>query len=347
MYKRFIRPLLFCLTPESIHHLVAGTLKVFFAFPGISFLVKKVMRVGDKRLVRVVFGLTFPSPVGLAAGFDKNAMLVSELDALGFGFIEVGTVTPKGQPGNPKPRSFRLPKDQALVNRMGFNNLGVESAIKQLAKRKKDIIVGGNIGKNTLTPNSKAVEDYETVFQGLYPYVDYFVVNVSCPNIANLNELQENDELSIILSRLTTLRRKQQFYRPILLKISPDLTLDEATAQVNTAIQYGLDGIVATNTTRSREGLITGEEEVNAIGNGGLSGGPLFEKSLKLVKHIHTISGGNLPIIGVGGIMSEKDALDMLGAGASLIQVYTGFIYNGPCFVRRINKAIIKTSNGH
>jgi len=345
MYKRFIRPVLFCLNPEAVHSLVARALKVLFTFPYLRILVKKVLSIRYEQLSRVVFGIKFPSPVGLAAGFDKNAHLISELDALGFGFIEVGTVTPLGQAGNPKPRSFRLPKDQALINRMGFNNLGLDAAVLQLAKRKKGIIVGGNIGKNTLTNNNVAIEDYDIVFQGLYPYIDYFVVNVSCPNISNLQELQENDELSALLCRLTMLRHKQSEYRPILLKISPDLSLNEATAQVQTAMQYGLDGIVATNTTRSRNGLTTDVDKIKLIGNGGLSGKPLFEKSLQLVKHITTITDGKLPIIGVGGIMSEEDALAMLNAGASLIQIYTGFIYNGPCFVKKINRAILKADN--
>ncbi|HUX55320.1 MAG TPA: quinone-dependent dihydroorotate dehydrogenase [Williamwhitmania sp.] len=346
MYKRLIRPFLFCLNPESVHLLVATSLRIFFVIPGLRLLVKKILRVNDSRLTRTVFGLKFPSPVGLAAGFDKDAKLISEMDALGFGFIEVGTVTPKGQPGNPKPRSFRLPEDQALVNRMGFNNLGLEAAVAKLAKRRKKVIVGGNIGKNTLTPNSRAVEDYAEVFQGLYPYVDYFVVNVSCPNISDLHELQENDELSSILSQLTKLRSQQVQYRPILLKVSPDLSMDQATEQVKAAMQFGLDGVVATNTTRSREGLVTPDVKVNSLGSGGLSGKPLFEKSIKLVEHISSITGGKFPIVGVGGIMSEKDALDMLKAGASLIQVYTGFIYNGPCFIRRINRAIIKADIG-
>ena len=263
------------------------------------------------------------------------------MDALGFGFIEVGTVTPLAQPGNPKPRSFRLPQDSALINRMGFNNFGLEKAIIHLKKRKKGVIVGGNIGKNTLTPNEEATKDYATVFEGLYPHVDYFVVNVSCPNIANLGELQEKDGLSDILQTITEFRALQSIYKPILLKVSPDLTPEQLDQQLSAVKNYAIDGVIATNTTRSREGLSTAPERVDAIGNGGLSGKTLFSKSVEMVRQIAAKTEGKLPIIGVGGIMSTQDALDMLDAGATLIQVYTGFIYNGPFFVKQINKAIL------
>jgi len=342
MYKFLIRPLLFRLNPEPVHHLVATSLKLGLSIPGLRSLMKSQTTVNHPLLEREVFGLKFPSPVGLAAGFDKNASLISEMDALGFGFIEVGTVTPLAQPGNPKPRSFRLPKDSALINRMGFNNHGLEAAIAQLKRRRKGVIVGGNIGKNTLTSNDNATKDYATVFEGLYPYVDYFVVNVSCPNIANLGELQEKDGLSDILEAITRYRATQSNYKPILLKVSPDLTLEQLDQQLDAVKTYAIDGIIATNTTRSREWLSTASELVESIGNGGLSGKPLFNRSLEIVRQISLKTEGKLPIIGVGGIMSEQDALDMLDAGATLIQIYTGFIYNGPLFTKRINKAILE-----
>lgn len=342
MYKSLIRPLLFCLNPEPVHHLVATSLKWALFLPGIRQILKSQTTITHPLLEREVFGLKFPSPVGLAAGFDKNATLISEMAALGFGFIEIGTVTPLAQPGNPKPRSFRLPKDSALINRMGFNNLGLENAIKQLKKRQKGVIVGGNIGKNTLTLNEEATKDYSAVFEGLYPFVDYFVVNVSCPNIANLGELQEKDGLSDILQALAEYRSLQPTYRPILLKVSPDLTDEQLDLQLDAVKKYAIDGIIATNTTRSRDGITTQAIAVDAIGNGGLSGKPLFNRSLEMVRQIAAKTQGKLPIIGVGGIMSNQDALDMLDAGATLIQIYTGFIYNGPFFVKSINKAILK-----
>lgn len=342
MYKSIVRPLLFRLNPEPVHHLVATSLKVGLSIPGMRRLLRSQTTIKHPLLEREVFGIKFPSPVGLAAGFDKNATLISEMDALGFGFIEIGTVTPLAQPGNPKPRSFRLPQDSALINRMGFNNKGLIRAITKLQKRRKDIVVGGNIGKNTLTSNADATKDYVAVFEGLYPYVDYFVVNVSCPNIANLGALQEKDGLSDILEAITTYRASQAICKPILLKVSPDLTPDQLYEQLESVKKYSIDGVIATNTTRSREGLTTDNERIEAIGNGGLSGKPLFNQSLEMVRLIANKTEGKLPIVAVGGIMSEQDALDMLDAGASLIQIYTGFIYNGPLFTKRINKAILK-----
>lgn len=342
MYKSIVRPLLFRLNPEPVHHLVATSLKLGLSIPGIRCLLKMQTTVAHPLLEREVFGIKFPSPVGLAAGFDKNATLISEMYALGFGFIEIGTVTPLAQSGNPKPRSFRLPQDSALINRMGFNNHGLSCAISKLKNRRKGIIVGGNIGKNTLTLNANATVDYATVFEGLYPYVDYFVVNVSCPNIANLGALQEKDGLSDILEAITTYRASQATFKPILLKISPDLTPEQLYEQLESVKTYAIDGVIATNTTRSRDGLLTAAKRVEEIGNGGLSGKPLFTQSLEMVRLIARKTEGKLPIIAVGGIMSEQDALDMLDAGASLIQIYTGFIYNGPLFVKRINKAILK-----
>jgi len=285
-------------------------------------------------------GLDFPSRVGLAAGFDKNALFYKEFSAFGFGFIEIGTVTPKPQPGNPKPRSFRLPKDKALINRMGFNNLGVHSAVEHLKNRPSGMIIGGNIGKNTLTPNNRAVEDYIYCFEELYDHVDYFVVNVSCPNISDLSELQDQEMLEVILTRLIRIRAGKSAKKPVLLKISPDLNTRQIDETLKIIKKTGIDGIVATNTTISRENLSTDPDKVLEIGNGGLSGKPITDRSTELIDYIRKTAGRDLPIIGVGGIMSEKDALDKIKAGADLIQLYTGFIYEGPGLVKRILKKL-------
>lgn len=295
------------------------------------------------KLKRNVFGLEFINPIGLAAGFDKNADLFQHFDAFGFSFIEVGTITPKAQPGNPKPRSFRLKKDKALINRMGFNNKGVDNAVNNLKGRKNPrIIIGGNIGKNTLTPNDKAHEDYLYCFKELYDHVDYFVVNVSCPNIKDLKQLQDSDNLSGILSEVTLYRSSQKQYKPILLKVSPDLTTEQLDSNIETAQQFNLDGFVATNTTTSRENLSTDKLTVETIANGGLSGEPLKNRSTEVIRYIHSKTKGSMPIIGVGGISSVEDALEKLDAGASLIQLYTGFIYEGPGIIKKICKAIDK-----
>ncbi len=342
MYRYIIRPILFLLSPESIHHLLVGFLKIFFRIPGIPGLTRCVYQKKHHLLEIDFLGMKFSSPVGLAAGFDKNALVYNEFSDFGFSHIEVGTVTPKGQPGNPKPRSFRIPADKGLINRMGFNNEGLDAAIIQLKKKRRtDLIVGGNIGKNTLTPNAEAVEDYEKCFVGLYPHVDYFVVNVSCPNITDLHELQDQDGLEAILGRLAIVRAQMSNYIPILLKISPDLNKGQIDASVEIVEKFGIDGIVATNTTVNRDGLKTSPEKVKSIANGGLSGGPITKRSLEMVRYISEKTGGKLPIIGVGGILTVEDALNMLDAGATLIQVYTGFIYNGPGFMQKINKALI------
>lgn len=343
MYPYIVRPLLFLLSPESIHRLLVRTLKILFKIPGIAGLTRLIYKVSHADLRTEFLGLSFESPVGLAAGFDKNAHIYNEFSDFGFSHIEVGTVTPKGQPGNPKPRSFRIPKDKGLINRMGFNNKGLDAAVLELQKkRRKGLIIGGNIGKNTATPNEEAVSDYETCFLGLYPYVDYFVVNVSCPNISDLHELQDQDGLEAILGRLAELRAEMGQYTPILLKISPDLNKRQIDASIDIVDKFGIDGVVATNTTVSREGLQTDDKRIAAIANGGLSGAPITKRSLEVVRYISEKTHGNLPIIGVGGIMSVADALNMLDAGATLIQVYTGFIYNGPAFMKRINKTLLK-----
>lgn len=287
--------------------------------------------------------MEFRNPVGLSAGFDKNGEVYSEFSDFGFGHIEVGTVTPLGQPGNPRPRSFRIPADKGLINRMGFNNHGVDALVQRLSKKRRPgVVLGGNIGKNTLTSNDKAVEDYASCFDALYGHVDYFVVNVSCPNITDLHELQDQEGLEAILGRLAALRERKKHYTPVLLKISPDLNTSQIDASLAIVEKFGIDGIVATNTTIRRDGLRTSQDRIDEIGNGGMSGGPITERSLEVVKYVAEKTGGKLPIIGVGGIMAVQDALNMLDAGASLVQVYTGFIYNGPGFARKINKAILK-----
>lgn len=340
MYKQIIRPLFFRLSPEQIHHLIVGMLRVAHYIPGCRGVIRAFCGVKHPSLEREVFGLKFPNPVGMAAGFDKNAEVYGELSSLGFGFVEVGTITPKEQPGNPKPRLFRLPKDRALINRMGFNNMGMEHAVKNLRRRGNKQIIGANLGKNTLTANESAPADYLKLFRRLYDYADYFVVNVSCPNVANLGALQDKENLSEILSLLTEFRRGQNNYRPILLKISPDLTNAQIDDMIAVMLAGGIDGIMATNTTTSRDGLETPREEVERIGRGGLSGAPLTKRAVEIVRYIHEKTGGCFPIIGVGGIMSADDAVEMLNAGASLIQLYTGFIYEGPMLPKKICKRL-------
>jgi len=341
MYKLF-RPVLFLLSPETAHNVVMFFLTVSKYIPFLPFILRSYFVKSNKKLEREVFGLTFRNPIGFAAGFDKNAKVYNELGNFGFSFVEIGTVTPKGQPGNSKPRSFRLKKDNALINRMGFNNDGLALIVKRLRNQKKNkVIIGGNLGKNTDVPNEKAVNDYLKVFKGLYDYVDYFTVNVSCPNIGNLQKLQNKTELETILKVLSEERRFMDIYKPILLKISPDISFEQIDDTLYIIREIGIDGIVAVNTTTSRDGLSTSAEKVEEIGSGGLSGKPLTERALAIVKHISEQTSGDLPIIAVGGIMTVQDAVNMLEAGASLIQLYTGYIYNGPSFVRKIQKALI------
>lgn len=336
-----IKSFLFSMQPEKAHHFTTGFLHKVLAIPGMKSLFRSMYVVEDKRLEREVFGLKFKNPVGLAAGFDKNATLYNDFQYLGFGFIEIGTVTPKGQPGNPQPRMFRLVSDEALINRMGFNNEGVEEAISQLKKKNTDLIIGGNIGKNKVTPNDQAVNDYELCFEALFPYVDYFVVNVSSPNTPNLRELQDKEPLTQLLTHLQKLNEQKEQTKPILLKIAPDLTdsqLDDIIAIVQDA---GIAGVIATNTTISRENLSSPEKLKSEMG--GLSGKPLKERSTEVIRYLHTKSNGAFPIIGVGGIQSADDAVEKLEAGASLIQVYTGFIYQGPSLLKEINQRLLQS----
>ncbi|MDA9893479.1 quinone-dependent dihydroorotate dehydrogenase [Flavobacteriaceae bacterium] len=338
MYKVFIKPILFLFDPEWVHHTVFSTLKLIHRIPGMGNLIKGFYQVKDQRLERKLFGLTFPNPVGLAAGFDKDAKLYKELSNFGFGFIEIGTLTPKPQPGNPKKRLFRLPEDGGLINRMGFNNEGVEAAIERL-KSNKGILIGGNIGKNKLTPNEEAVSDYVQCFEALFPHVDYFVVNVSSPNTPNLRALQDKEPLTHLLQTLKDLNHSKSKPKPILLKIAPDLTEEQLVDIIDIITSVKIDGVIATNTTLSREGL----HSENKSEMGGLSGKPVTKKSTEVIRFLHEKSKNAFPIIGVGGIHSPEDAIEKLEAGASLVQLYTGFVYEGTGVVKRINKAILKS----
>lgn len=312
--------------------------------PGMKGLFKSIFTYEHPVLEREVFGLKFKNPVGLAAGLDKDAKLVDELACLGFGFIEIGTVTPKGQPGNPQPRLFRMPQDQGLINRMGFNNEGAEMAAKRLSKSKHNIIIGGNIGKNKVTPNEEADADYEKAFELLYDVVDYFVINVSSPNTPNLRALQEKEPLKKLLLNIQRLNSQKPLRKPILLKIAPDLSNQQLDDVVEIVLETEIDGVIATNTTIDRSGLTTPTSVIETIGAGGLSGKPLTDRSTAVIRYIHQHSKGAFPIIGVGGIHSPADALEKLEAGATLVQLYTGFIYEGPGIIKRINKAILDRS---
>lgn len=342
MYKALIRPLLFQIDPEKVHHLVVFLVRLLASIPGMKDIIRKGLTVNDPALKTTISGLEFVNKVGMAAGFDKNADFFTEFSMFGFSFIEIGTVTPLPQPGNPKPRLFRLVKDHALINRMGFNNKGVDYAVSRLKNRDKSILIGGNIGKNTLTPNERAADDYEKCFAQLYDSVDYFAVNVSCPNIAGLEKLQDHDSLREILERVMKVRALRPVRKPVFLKISPDLNFSQVDEILALYDEVGLDGVIATNTTTKRTGLKTGESKVAHMGSGGLSGDPLRKSSLEIVRYICKQSGNRVPVIGVGGILTADDAVEMLKAGASVVQVYTGFIYEGPFIVRRINKAFAK-----
>ncbi|MEQ8302347.1 MAG: quinone-dependent dihydroorotate dehydrogenase [Cyclobacteriaceae bacterium] len=345
MYKLLIRPILFWFDPESIHHAVFKILALKGKIPGFKSLLRLLFQFKHPTLQRELLGLKFSNPVGLAAGFDKDAKLIDELACFGFGFIEIGTLTPKGQPGNEKPRLFRLPLDNALINRMGFNNEGVEAAVTRLKKRNSKVIIGGNIGKNKDTPNDKAFSDYMLCFEALHPYVDYFVVNVSSPNTPGLRELQDKEPLKRLMSHVKGLSRSKDKEKPVLLKIAPDLTNAQLDDIVEILKETNTDGVIATNTTISRDNLSTSEAKISEMGAGGLSGRPVALRANEVIKYLRTAMGRDYPIIGVGGIMNPKDALDKLEAGADLIQIYTGFVYEGPGFVKRISKEILRKSN--
>ena len=337
MYKIILRPLLFTFDPEKVHHFIFKMLGFLFQIPGVSALLGSSYKILDPRLEREVFGIKFKNPVGLAAGFDKNAHLYKELDALGFGFIEIGTVTPQPQPGNEKKRLFRLKEDKAIINRMGFNNEGVVAAVKRLRKN-KNVLIGGNIGKNKITPNENAVDDYLICFNSLFEYVDYFVVNVSSPNTPNLRELQDKEPLTKLLKTLQQENNSRSRSKPVLLKIAPDLTNTQLLEIIDIVIETKIAGVIATNTTISREGLVSS----NKSEVGGLSGLPLKDRSTEVIRFLSEKSHRAFPIIGVGGIHSPEDALEKLRAGASLVQLYTGFIYEGPGLIKAINKKILE-----
>lgn len=331
--------------PEKVHHLSFTMIKLVSDI-GFAAVFRSLYLIKDKRLERELFGIKFKNPVGLAAGFDKDARLYNELSNFGFGFIEIGTVTPKPQGGNPKKRLFRLKADQAIINRMGFNNLGVFEAVENL-KKKHNVIIGGNIGKNKITPNHLATKDYLICFEALFDYVDYFVVNVSSPNTPGLRELQDKEPLTALLMDLKRENHKQAqkmdvSEKPILLKIAPDLTNDQLLDIIEIVDETRIEGIIATNTTIARENLKSDCLLVEE--NGGLSGKPLSNRSTEVIRFLSEKSNKAFPIIGVGGIHSAKDALEKLEAGADLIQIWTGFVYEGPALVKRINKAILDKS---
>lgn len=343
IYKKLLFPVLSKVDPENIHYFAMGVLKIACKFPFVGSILDIIFNKTSKNLEREVFGLKFKNPIGLAAGFDKNGQWVDELSHLGFGFVEIGTVTPKPQDGNDKPRLFRLKSDAALINRMGFNNQGLEQIIENLKKRNSDIIVGGNIGKNKVTANEDAVSDYLIAFEGLYPHVDYFVVNVSSPNTPGLRELQEKEPLMQLLKAVQAANAKKANPKPILLKIAPDLSNSQLDDIVDIILSIKLDGLIATNTTISREDLKTSLKHVEQIGAGGLSGRPLKERSTEVIRYINNKSKGAFPIIGVGGIFDTQDAIEKLNAGASLLQVYSGFVYEGPAIAKNINDGLLKS----
>ena len=339
MYKHLLKPLLFCFNPETAHNILFKTLAFIRHIPLSRQIIRSIYHRDTPNLEKEVFGIKFPNPVGLAGGLDKNGEFYNDMANFGFGFVEIGSLTPKPQDGNPKPRCFRVPKDKAIINRFGINNKGVKNAVEHLKKVRPQVIVAANISKNTTSINEDAAKDYETSFALLYDFVDMFVVNVSCPNVVGLTALQDISFLSDIVDRLLDLRMYYDEYRPILLKVSPDLSHEQLDEIVEYCLRSGIDGIVAGNTTRSREGLPSlSPEKIEAIGNGGLSGAPVHKKNVELVRYIHTISEGKLPIIGVGGIMSGEDAQDMIDAGASLVEIYSGFIYEGPALIKKILK---------
>ena len=342
MYKLFIRRFLFLFDPEKIHYFTFSLIRFLCKVPFFSAIFRAMYLIEDKRLERNLFGITFKNPVGLAAGFDKNAVLYNELANFGFGFIEIGTVTPIGQEGNPKKRLFRLKDDQGIINRMGFNNDGLETAIEQLKKNKGKLIIGGNIGKNTQTSPQNYTNDYEECFKGLHPYVDYFVLNVSCPNVGSHEKLNDKEYLLELILAIQNLNLLEPTQKPILLKIAPDLNNNQLDEIIEIVAETKIDGIIASNTSTSRSRLKASKKQLQEIGNGGLSGLPIKEKSTRVIKYLKDTSNKAFPIIGVGGIHSAEDALEKIEAGADLVQIYTGFIYEGPGLIKQINKALLK-----
>ena len=342
MYEKVLKPLFFLMTPERAHYTAMGMLRFAVRIPGMEFLLKRYFNSSAENGAVEVCGLKFHNRVGLAAGFDKDARWLRELNVLGFGHVEIGTLTPKPQAGNPKPRLFRLPSDSGVINRMGFNNGGVHHAVERLKKRPEGLIVGGNIGKNKVTPNENAVDDYLICFEALHPYVDYFTVNVSSPNTPGLRELQDKKPLSKILSAVVEANKSKDVQRPIFLKIAPDMENGQLDDIVEIVQTVGVDGVIATNTTISREGLITQPSVVESIGAGGLSGNPVRKRSTEVVRYLCDKSNGAFPVIGVGGIDGVEAAREKLDAGASLVQIYSCMIYKGPGLASQIVKGLNK-----
>lgn len=344
MYKHLIRPILFRFNPETAHNLTLKGISILRYIPFAKSITRALYRNDHPSLEREVFGIRFPNPVGLAGGLDKNGEYYNDMANFGFGFVEIGSLTPLPQDGNAKPRCFRVPGDKALINRFGINNKGVKNAVEHLKKVRPEVIIAANISKNTTSINEDAAKDYEKGFGLLYDFVDMFVVNISCPNVVGLTALQDISFLSEIVDKLLDLRMYYDNYKPILLKVSPDLSHQQLDEIIDYCLRSGIDGLVAGNTTRSRDGITSiSQEKIEAIGNGGMSGAPLYSKNLALVKYVHEKSEGKLPIIGVGGIMSPQQAKEMLDAGASLIEIYTGFIYEGPALIKKINKYLETT----
>ena len=343
MYKQLIRPILFRFTPERIHDIIMLVFRFLSYIPLSKAFLSIFNNSNSNKLGKTLWNINFPHPVGLAAGLDKNAEAFEMFGSLGFSFIEIGTVTPKAQSGNSKPRLFRLPKSLALINRMGFNNEGVDKVVKRLKKHSSNLIIGGNIGKNKLTPNELAVDDYVFSFRALSEHVDYIAINISSPNTPGLRELQHKEELNTLLGALNAERESLNIQIPILVKIAPDLTKNQIDDVLEAISISKMDGIIATNTTIDRFGLKSySKTYVEEIGSGGLSGKPLTDRSTEVIKYISIKTNGNLPIIGVGGIMTAQDAKDKLDAGASLVQLYTGFIYEGPNLIKQINKLLLQ-----
>ena len=338
MYKHILKPILFRFNPETAHNILFSALAMLRHIPFAHSLIRAIYKRESPSLEKEVFGIKFPNPVGLAGGLDKNGEFYNDMANFGFGFVEIGSLTPQPQDGNPKPRCFRVPQDKAIINRFGINNKGVRNAVEHLKKNRPEVIVAANISKNTTSINEDAAKDYESAFALLYDFVDMFVVNVSCPNVVGLTSLQDISFLSEIVDKLLNLRMYYDEYRPILLKVSPDLSKEQLDDIVDYCLRSGIDGIVAGNTTRSRDGLTISQDKIEKIGNGGMSGAPVHKKNLELVRYIHGKTEGKLPIIGVGGIMSEEQAKAMIDAGASLVEIYSGFIYEGPALVKRIIK---------
>lgn len=344
MYKLIIRPILFLFDPEKVHYFTFSFLKFIFKIPFVTYITRKTFSLEDSKLERNLFGLKFKNPVGLGAGFDKNALMIPQLSNFGFGFIEIGTVTPKPQIGNPKKRLFRLKDDQGIINRMGFNNDGVDVVVERLKNLNPNLIVGGNIGKNTDSSTNQYTDDYLYCFNALHAHVDYFVLNVSCPNVGSMAKLQDKDYLLELISSVQKENETYKQQKPILLKIAPDLNTAQLDEIIELVAVTKIDGVIASNTSTNREGLKATKERLDVIGNGGLSGKPVADRSTEVIKYLSDNSKKSFPIIGIGGIHSSQDAIDKIVAGADLVQIYTGFIYEGPSLVKKINKRILEDS---